>query len=152
MSSTATQCGFKSVLEALRETAFIASELPVMLSLEMHCSASQQQRCAQYREVFGETLLLPEDVATMIRKAPLTRKILIKGKMSKPHSQRRSLALQPCWPARRMSITRRKRRTMMRMTRVRTSSIHPSPREGSEVSVAASSSDVAERPHQSQSV
>lgn len=38
---------FDAVARAVGECAFVTSELPVILSLEMHCSPEQQHRIAQ---------------------------------------------------------------------------------------------------------
>lgn len=35
------------MMRAIAECAFITSDLPVVLSLEMHCSQKQQQRAAE---------------------------------------------------------------------------------------------------------
>ena len=42
-----THCKFKAVIAALAETAFVVSDMPVFISLEMHCSPSQQIKIAQ---------------------------------------------------------------------------------------------------------
>uniref|UniRef100_A0A8C7VNQ1 1-phosphatidylinositol 4,5-bisphosphate phosphodiesterase n=1 Tax=Oncorhynchus mykiss TaxID=8022 RepID=A0A8C7VNQ1_ONCMY len=49
---------FKDVISAIRETAFVTSEYPVILSFENHCSKPQQYKMARYcEEIFGEYLL-----------------------------------------------------------------------------------------------
>ena len=54
-----TRVRLSLVAAAIAETAFVMSELPVILSLEMHLSGPQQSRCAQIlREAFGKDLLL----------------------------------------------------------------------------------------------
>lgn len=48
----------KDVLEAIAESAFKTSDLPVILSFENHCNPRQQAKIANYcREIFGEMLL-----------------------------------------------------------------------------------------------
>ena len=77
----------RDVLEAIREYAFVASEFPVILSLENHCSLRQQGRTAAlFREIFGELLAeAPELRADGRLPSPreLARKILIKHKRVK---------------------------------------------------------------------
>ena len=44
---------------AVRDAAFVTSPLPVVISLEMHCSRPQQVRVADIlRETLGDQLLL----------------------------------------------------------------------------------------------
>ena len=43
-----TKCKFHAVVQAIAETAFEVSELPITLSLEMHCSKPQQIKIASY--------------------------------------------------------------------------------------------------------
>uniref|UniRef100_A0A8C5BWZ2 1-phosphatidylinositol 4,5-bisphosphate phosphodiesterase n=1 Tax=Gadus morhua TaxID=8049 RepID=A0A8C5BWZ2_GADMO len=92
---------FKDVIQAIRDTAFVTSEYPVILSFENHCSKPQQYKMAKYcEETFGELLLrLPLEgfpVSTTLPGPPieagrplpspndLKRKILIKNKRLKP--------------------------------------------------------------------
>ncbi|KAL7074385.1 hypothetical protein ACQ4LE_006748 [Meloidogyne hapla] len=81
---------FKDVIKAIAETAFVTSDLPVILSFENHCSQKQQVTMAQYcREIFGD-LLLTESIENYPIGKPgvslpspnlLRRKILIKNKV-----------------------------------------------------------------------
>ncbi|KAM7407825.1 hypothetical protein PAMA_003540 [Pampus argenteus] len=49
---------FKDVVSTLKEYAFKASDFPVILSLENHCSVEQQTVMAQHlRQILGDTLL-----------------------------------------------------------------------------------------------
>uniref|UniRef100_A0AAR2IV70 1-phosphatidylinositol 4,5-bisphosphate phosphodiesterase n=1 Tax=Pygocentrus nattereri TaxID=42514 RepID=A0AAR2IV70_PYGNA len=49
---------FKDVIQAIKETAFVSSEYPVILSFENHCSRHQQYKLARYCEdIFGDVLL-----------------------------------------------------------------------------------------------
>ena len=51
----------RAVLETIREYAFVASPYPLVVSLEMHCSAPQQVKVAELlRSIFGESLYLPD--------------------------------------------------------------------------------------------
>ena len=45
-----TKVSFESVVEAIRDKAFVTSSLPVSLSLEMHCSRPQQKRIGKCSE------------------------------------------------------------------------------------------------------
>eukprot|EP00966_Prymnesium_polylepis_P034116 793257-Prymnesium_polylepis.1 len=49
---------FEDVIKAVAECAFFTSELPVILSLEMHCSPKQQHKLAQKMvEHLGQTFV-----------------------------------------------------------------------------------------------
>uniref|UniRef100_A0A5F8AAS4 1-phosphatidylinositol 4,5-bisphosphate phosphodiesterase n=1 Tax=Macaca mulatta TaxID=9544 RepID=A0A5F8AAS4_MACMU len=49
---------FKDVIQAIKETAFVTSEYPVILSFENHCSKYQQYKMSKYCEdLFGDLLL-----------------------------------------------------------------------------------------------
>ncbi|XP_060722465.1 1-phosphatidylinositol 4,5-bisphosphate phosphodiesterase beta-4-like isoform X2 [Tachysurus vachellii] len=111
---------FKDVIQAIRETAFVTSEYPVILSFENHCSKTQQYKMAKYCEdIFGDLLLKQPlegfpvrdllnhhshtsyqrpRVCAMIepgRALPspndLKRKILIKNKRLKPEVEQKQL-------------------------------------------------------------
>lgn len=55
---------FKDVIYALRDTAFVTSDCPVILSFENHCCKAQQYKLAKYcDDILGDLLLtqqLPE--------------------------------------------------------------------------------------------
>ncbi|RMC07955.1 hypothetical protein DUI87_15426 [Hirundo rustica rustica] len=63
---------FKDVIQAIKETAFVTSEYPVILSFENHCRSLEQ----------GKALPSPND---------LKRKILIKNKRLKPEVEKKQL-------------------------------------------------------------
>ena len=49
---------FKDVIYALRDTAFVTSDYPVILSFENHCSIKNQYRLAKYcDDILGDLLL-----------------------------------------------------------------------------------------------
>lgn len=79
-----TKIKFSDVLHTIKEHAFVASEYPVILSIEDHCSIAQQRNMAQYfKKVLGDTLLTkPVDIIADGLPSPnqLKRKILIKHK------------------------------------------------------------------------
>ena len=74
---------------AVRDAAFVTSPLPVVISLEMHCSRTQQVRVADIlRETLGGQLLLPEEAARRAAKGPLSPLdlagfVIVKGKAGK---------------------------------------------------------------------
>ena len=53
-----TDIQFKDVIYAIRDTAFVTSEYPVILSFENHCSKPQQYKLAKFCEdILGNYLL-----------------------------------------------------------------------------------------------
>ncbi|XP_053315485.1 1-phosphatidylinositol 4,5-bisphosphate phosphodiesterase beta-4 [Spea bombifrons] len=90
---------FKDVIVAIKETAFVTSEYPVILSFENHCSKYQQYKMSKYcEEIFGD-LLLKQPLETHPLEAgrplpspnDLKRKILIKNKRLKPEVEKKQL-------------------------------------------------------------
>lgn len=92
---------FKDVIYALRDTAFVTSDYPVILSFENHCCRAQQYKLAKYcDEILGDLLLkepLPdyplEPGAPLPPPSLLKRKIMIKNKRLKPEVEKRELEL-----------------------------------------------------------
>ncbi|XP_042245889.1 1-phosphatidylinositol 4,5-bisphosphate phosphodiesterase beta-4-like [Thunnus albacares] len=90
---------FKDVIQAIKETAFVTSDYPVILSFENHCSKPQQYKMAKYcEEIFGDFLLkLPlenypiESGRSLPSPNDLKRKILIKNKRLKPEVEQKQL-------------------------------------------------------------
>ncbi|KAF4100007.1 hypothetical protein G5714_020133 [Onychostoma macrolepis] len=90
---------FKDVIQAIKETAFVTSEYPVILSFENHCSKTQQYKMAKYcEEIFGELLLkqplegFPIEAGQQLPSPnDLKRKILIKNKRLKPEVEQKQL-------------------------------------------------------------
>lgn len=46
-----SKIGFREVLSVIKKSAFVTSNLPVVLSIENHCSLQQQARMAQMFKV-----------------------------------------------------------------------------------------------------
>jgi len=68
-----TAIKFEEAVEAIAETAFVASQLPLILSLEMHCRRKGQAMIAQIlRKHFGSKLLLYEELDEMEEVSPLS--------------------------------------------------------------------------------
>ncbi|KAF4526440.1 hypothetical protein B566_EDAN015072 [Ephemera danica] len=92
---------FRDVIYALRDTAFVTSEYPLILSFENHCCKAQQYKLAKYCEdVLGDLLLkepLPdyplEPGVPLPPPSALRRKILIKNKRLKPEVEKYELEL-----------------------------------------------------------
>ncbi|NXL35554.1 PLCZ1 phosphodiesterase, partial [Glaucidium brasilianum] len=76
---------FHSVIQVIDKYAFVASDYPVVLSLENHCSPKQQEVMADHlRSILGNKLLTSTIGDTVVTKLPspeaLKFKILIKNK------------------------------------------------------------------------
>jgi len=92
---------FKDVIYAIRDCAFVASEYPVILSFENHCSRPQQYKMAKYcDEIFGDLLfkepLADYPLAPGVALPPPSRllnKILIKNKRLRPEVEKVELEL-----------------------------------------------------------
>ncbi|CAK4032828.1 1-phosphatidylinositol 4,5-bisphosphate phosphodiesterase 1 [Lecanosticta acicola] len=80
---------FRKVCEVVREYAFRTSNLPLIVSLELHCSPPQQEMVAQLMtDYWGEFLFqLPKDFSDSTPLPPLStlkNKILVKVKYTPP--------------------------------------------------------------------
>ncbi|XP_046749040.1 1-phosphatidylinositol 4,5-bisphosphate phosphodiesterase-like isoform X2 [Diprion similis] len=92
---------FRDVIYAVRDTAFVTSEYPVILSFENHCSKKQQYKLAKYcDEILGDLLLKEplkeyplEQGVSLPPPNMLKRKILIKNKRLKPEVEKHELEL-----------------------------------------------------------
>ncbi|XP_038076534.1 1-phosphatidylinositol 4,5-bisphosphate phosphodiesterase beta-4-like isoform X1 [Patiria miniata] len=90
---------FKDVIIAIRDTAFVTSEFPVILSFENHCTKFQQYKLAKYCEEYLGEYLLKEPLADhgldsgipLPSPNKLKRKILIKNKRLKSEVEKRQL-------------------------------------------------------------
>ncbi|KAL3182847.1 hypothetical protein MRX96_034484 [Rhipicephalus microplus] len=79
-----TKIRFIDVIKTIKDHAFVASEYPVILSIENHCTLPQQRKMANlFQEVFGEMLLtqpVERDGSKMPSPEQLKWKIIIKHK------------------------------------------------------------------------
>uniref|UniRef100_A0A2K6SGP4 Phosphoinositide phospholipase C n=1 Tax=Saimiri boliviensis boliviensis TaxID=39432 RepID=A0A2K6SGP4_SAIBB len=88
-----TKIPFKEVVEAIDRSAFINSDLPIIISIENHCSLPQQRKMAEiFKTVFGEKLVTKFLFETDFSDDPmlpspdqLRRKVLLKNKKLKAH-------------------------------------------------------------------
>eukprot|EP00112_Aurelia_sp_Birch-Aquarium-sp1_P019894 Seg501.9_Seg501.11 transcript_id=Seg501.9_Seg501.11/GoldUCD/mRNA.D3Y31 product="1-phosphatidylinositol 4 5-bisphosphate phosphodiesterase beta-4" protein_id=Seg501.9_Seg501.11/GoldUCD/D3Y31 len=95
---------FKDVIMAIKETAFVTSPLPVILSFENHCSKIAQRRLAECCiEIFGDMLLkepLPcwplEEGGSLPPPNQLLYKIIIKNKKLAPDVENDLLLSEAC--------------------------------------------------------
>ncbi|NWW91321.1 PLCZ1 phosphodiesterase, partial [Rhynochetos jubatus] len=76
---------FSSVIQVIDKYAFVASDYPIILSLENHCSPKQQEVMAKYLEtILGEKLLTSTIGDTVVKELPspeaLKFRILVKNK------------------------------------------------------------------------
>ncbi|XP_076449870.1 1-phosphatidylinositol 4,5-bisphosphate phosphodiesterase gamma-1-like [Babylonia areolata] len=75
---------FMDVLETIKEHAWVASEFPLVLSIENHCSLGQQRNMAMaFRDVFGSNLLvepIAKDGMSLPSPKQLKHKIILKHK------------------------------------------------------------------------
>ncbi|CAJ0572763.1 unnamed protein product, partial [Mesorhabditis spiculigera] len=83
-----SKIGFRQVVEIIKKSAFETSDLPVILSIENHCSLQQQAKMAQmFKTVLGDRLVTAflfesdfSDSPRLPSPLQLKRKILIKNK------------------------------------------------------------------------
>ncbi|TSK14528.1 1-phosphatidylinositol 4,5-bisphosphate phosphodiesterase epsilon-1 [Bagarius yarrelli] len=88
-----TKISFKDVVEAINRSAFVNSEMPVILSIENHCSLPQQRKMAEiFKVVFGDKLVTKflfesdfSDDPLLPSPWQLRGKILLKNKKLKAH-------------------------------------------------------------------
>ncbi|XP_027765256.1 1-phosphatidylinositol 4,5-bisphosphate phosphodiesterase epsilon-1 isoform X2 [Empidonax traillii] len=88
-----TKISFKEVVEAIDRNAFITSDMPVIISIENHCSLPQQRKMAEiFKNVFGDKLVTKflfesdfSDDPMLPSPGQLKRKILLKNKKLKAH-------------------------------------------------------------------
>uniref|UniRef100_A0A8C6XMK8 Phosphoinositide phospholipase C n=1 Tax=Naja naja TaxID=35670 RepID=A0A8C6XMK8_NAJNA len=88
-----TKIAFKEVVEAIDRNAFITSDMPVVISIENHCSLPQQRKMAEiFKNTFGDKLVTKflfesdfSDDPLLPSPHQLRRKILLKNKKLKAH-------------------------------------------------------------------
>ncbi|XP_051925269.1 1-phosphatidylinositol 4,5-bisphosphate phosphodiesterase epsilon-1 isoform X2 [Hippocampus zosterae] len=88
-----TKIPFKDVVEAINRSAFVNSDMPVILSIENHCSLPQQRKMADiFKSVFGERLVTRflfegdfSDEPHLPSPLQLRGRILLKNKKLKAH-------------------------------------------------------------------
>ncbi|KAM7381628.1 hypothetical protein PAMA_012464 [Pampus argenteus] len=88
-----TKIPFKDVVEAINRSAFVNSDMPVILSIENHCSLPQQRKMAEiFKTVIGERLVTRflfesdfSDDPHLPSPLQLQRRILLKNKKLKAH-------------------------------------------------------------------
>ncbi|NXS93744.1 PLCE1 phosphodiesterase, partial [Jacana jacana] len=88
-----TKISFKEVVEAIDRNAFVTSDMPVIISIENHCSLPQQRKMADiFKNVFGDKLVTKflfesdfSDDPMLPSPGQLRRKILLKNKKLKAH-------------------------------------------------------------------
>ncbi|KAM9336797.1 1-phosphatidylinositol 4,5-bisphosphate phosphodiesterase epsilon-1 [Symphorus nematophorus] len=88
-----TKIPFKDVVEAVHRSAFVNSDMPVILSIENHCSLPQQRKMAEiFKTVFGERLVTRflfesdfSDDPHLPSPLQLRGRILLKNKKLKAH-------------------------------------------------------------------
>ncbi|KAI0420869.1 PLC-like phosphodiesterase [Xylaria grammica] len=81
------EVSFRDVCEAIRDYAFVVSDLPVIVSLEVHCSSQQQEMMVQIMNETWAGYLLSrpsEDAQRLPAPGDLRRKILVKVKYAPP--------------------------------------------------------------------
>ncbi|CAE6469225.1 unnamed protein product [Rhizoctonia solani] len=82
---------FRDVCRAIKENAFVTSELPVMISLEVHASNAQQEKMVPImKEELGDYLVserLPDHIDDKTLPSPraLRRRLLVKASRSVKH-------------------------------------------------------------------
>ncbi|XP_041670988.1 1-phosphatidylinositol 4,5-bisphosphate phosphodiesterase epsilon-1 isoform X2 [Cheilinus undulatus] len=88
-----TKIPFKDVVEAVNRSAFVNSDMPVILSIENHCSLPQQRKMAEiFKMVFGDRLVTRflfesdfSDDPHLPSPLQLRGRILLKNKKLKAH-------------------------------------------------------------------
>ncbi|KAJ8248637.1 hypothetical protein GJAV_G00244150 [Gymnothorax javanicus] len=88
-----TRIPFKDVVEAVNRSAFVTSQMPIIISIENHCSLPQQHKMAEiFKAVFGEKLVTRflfesdfSDEPMLPSPLQLKGKIVLKNKKLKAH-------------------------------------------------------------------
>ncbi|CAJ2505795.1 Uu.00g131890.m01.CDS01 [Anthostomella pinea] len=83
------EVSFRKVCEAIRDNAFVVSDLPLIVSLEVHCCHQQQESMVAIMKQTWPDLLLPnpqDDAKVLPPPGELRRKILVKVKYTPPNA------------------------------------------------------------------
>ncbi|KAI0173485.1 PLC-like phosphodiesterase [Hypoxylon sp. FL1284] len=83
------EISFRDVCEAIHESAFVVTDLPLIVSLEVHCCQQQQEAMVRIMKEVWKDLLLPhpdENAKFLPAPGDLRRKILVKVKYVPPDS------------------------------------------------------------------
>ncbi|KAJ3055457.1 hypothetical protein HK097_010411 [Rhizophlyctis rosea] len=86
-STLVTRLSFKDVIESIARYAFVASDYPLIISLETHCTPEQQNMMAKIlRDAFGESLCTKAVGQDGCLPSPqaLKGKVIIKAKVGPP--------------------------------------------------------------------
>ncbi|KAF4999447.1 hypothetical protein FGRMN_2469 [Fusarium graminum] len=86
------EISFRAVCEAIRESAFVVSDLPVIVSLEVHCNPDQQLAMVRIMKEVWEGLLVPEpenEPEALPSPEELRRKLVVKVKYAPPGTDAR---------------------------------------------------------------
>ena len=81
------EVSFRDVCVAIRDSAFAATDLPLIVSLEVHCGQQQQELMVKIMEQVWKGLLLekpPKDADSLPSPGELRSKILVKVKYAPP--------------------------------------------------------------------
>ncbi|KAI0376453.1 PLC-like phosphodiesterase [Hypomontagnella monticulosa] len=81
------EVSFREVCKAIRDSAFVVTDLPLIVSLEVHCNQQQQEAMVRIMNEVWAGLLLPQpsdDAKILPAPADLRRKILVKVKYAPP--------------------------------------------------------------------
>lgn len=92
------EVSFRDVCNAIRDSAFTVSDMPLIISLEVHCGAEQQVMMANImKEVWKGMLVTDDEVKSGVLPSPedLKRKILIKVKYAPDHTPVSAPANEP---------------------------------------------------------
>ncbi|XP_013179186.1 PREDICTED: 1-phosphatidylinositol 4,5-bisphosphate phosphodiesterase gamma-1 isoform X2 [Papilio xuthus] len=92
-----TKIRFTDVLRTIKEHAFVASDYPLILSIEDNCSLPQQRRMATaFQDVFGDMLLvqpIEKNETTLPSPYDMRRKIILKHKKLPDGAEENSFAV-----------------------------------------------------------
>lgn len=93
-----TKISFREVVQTIADYAFVASNLPVILSIENHCSLIQQQKMASiFKELLGDKLVkapVQENESVLPSPNQLRNRIIIKNKKTMSSLDNFKAALQ----------------------------------------------------------